>query len=150
MLTINPSEVIWTVINFFLLLFLLRKFLFKPILDVLDRRQAKIDGRFSEAEAIRGEISEYEAEAARKIEAAQKEADDMIAAARGKDMSVRSDLLKEAQETAKTLRGEADQTVAAMRLTEKASLARDKDELARLLAVRLLTPATAGQEPKGA
>ena len=43
MLSINISELIWTVINFFLLLFLLRHFLYKPICEHMDARQARID-----------------------------------------------------------------------------------------------------------
>ena len=43
MLSINISELIWTVINFLLLLLLLRRFLYKPICEFMDARQARID-----------------------------------------------------------------------------------------------------------
>ena len=43
MLSINLSELIWTIINFFLLFFLLRRFLYKPICEHMDARQARID-----------------------------------------------------------------------------------------------------------
>ena len=44
MLSINFSELIWTIINFFLLFFLLKRFLFDPVGRHLDERQAKIEG----------------------------------------------------------------------------------------------------------
>ena len=43
MLSINISELIWTIINFFLLYFVLKRFLFDPVGKLLDRRQEKID-----------------------------------------------------------------------------------------------------------
>ena len=52
MLSINISELIWTIINFFLLYFLLKRFLFTPVCRLLDERQAKIDaGLNAEKEA---------------------------------------------------------------------------------------------------
>ena len=42
-MSINVSEVIWTVICFFALLFVLKKFLFGPLIKFMDDRQARID-----------------------------------------------------------------------------------------------------------
>ena len=52
MLSINFSELVWTIINFFLLFFLLKRFLFNPISRFMDSRQARIDeGHEAEREA---------------------------------------------------------------------------------------------------
>ena len=42
-MSINVSEVIWTIICFFVLLFVLKKFLFHPLVTFMDERQARID-----------------------------------------------------------------------------------------------------------
>ena len=42
-MSINVSEVIWTVICFFALLFVLKKFLFGPLVKFMDERQSRID-----------------------------------------------------------------------------------------------------------
>lgn len=42
MLSINISELIWGVINFVLLYFLLKRFLFKPLLSFMDKRNERI------------------------------------------------------------------------------------------------------------
>ena len=47
MLSINISELIWTIVNFFLLLFLLRRFLYEPICRHMDARQARIDEKLA-------------------------------------------------------------------------------------------------------
>ncbi|MBQ6597068.1 MAG: hypothetical protein IJH79_05900, partial [Lentisphaeria bacterium] len=104
MLTINPSEVIWTVINFFLLLFLLRRFLFKPILGVLDARKARIKAQNAEEERIREEIAENEAAADRLLSDSKKEAAEKIASGRNADLNARAEHLKEAHEKAKASR----------------------------------------------
>lgn len=43
-MTIQVSVLIWTIICFCLLMLILNKLLFKPLLAVMDARQAKIDG----------------------------------------------------------------------------------------------------------
>ena len=43
MLSINFSELIWTIINFFLLYFLLKRFLYDPITRFMDARRERLD-----------------------------------------------------------------------------------------------------------
>ena len=42
-MSINVSEVIWTIVCFFALLFVLKKFLFDPLVRFMEARQASID-----------------------------------------------------------------------------------------------------------
>ena len=60
MLSINISETIWTVINFFLLLFVLKRFLFDPILKVMDAREAKINAGTEAAQKAQAALEEKE------------------------------------------------------------------------------------------
>ena len=48
-MSINVSEVIWTIICFFALLFVLKKFLFDPLIKFMDQRQAGIDAGWRRA-----------------------------------------------------------------------------------------------------
>ena len=146
MLTINPSEVIWTVINFFLLLFLLRRFLFKPILGVLDARKARIEAQNAEEEAIRRAIEENEAAADRLISDSRKEAEERIASGRNADLNARAELLKEAHAKAKISRAETDQSISELREAEGEKLARESGSYAALLAARLVKAADSTAE----
>ena len=56
MLSINISELIWTIINFFLLLFLLRRFLYKPICEHMDARQARVDAGLEQERAAKAAL----------------------------------------------------------------------------------------------
>ena len=52
------SELIWTVINFFLLLFLLKRFLFTPVLRFMEARKARIDAKIEEERNAEAKFAE--------------------------------------------------------------------------------------------
>ena len=52
------SELIWTVINFFLLLFLLKRFLFTPVLRFMEARKARIDAKIEEERNAEAKLAE--------------------------------------------------------------------------------------------
>lgn len=56
-MTIQPSVLIWTVLSFCVLAYILNKFLFKPLLKVMDERNEKITG---EKEKKRAELEARE------------------------------------------------------------------------------------------
>lgn len=63
---INPILLAAQVVNFLILLFILKKFMYKPILKVLDARKQKIEDSLKNAEELERrlkEVSEKEAEA---------------------------------------------------------------------------------------
>ena len=60
MLSINVSELIWTVVNFFLLYFLLKRFLYTPVVRFLDARQARLDEAEGKEAAARAVTEETE------------------------------------------------------------------------------------------
>lgn len=76
MLSINVSEVIWTVICFFVLLFVLKKFLFGPLIKLMDERQARIDA----GEAIRRESEQRVEDNAAQLEESWKAHNDEMRA----------------------------------------------------------------------
>jgi F-type H+-transporting ATPase subunit b len=76
------SLIFWEVVSFAILLFVLYKFAFPGILAVLEEREKKIKDSLDQAERHRSEaerkLKEYEA----KLNAASKEADGILAAAK--------------------------------------------------------------------
>ncbi|MDD4527117.1 MAG: F0F1 ATP synthase subunit B [Candidatus Margulisbacteria bacterium] len=55
MVEINPYELIMQIINFGLLLFLLKKFLYKPMKNFLDKRAEDIQSEYDNAENLKKE-----------------------------------------------------------------------------------------------
>ena len=78
MLTINISEVFWTIVNFFLLYFLLKVCLYNPVISFMDARNARIkEGNDAEKAALDAQ-AEHNAQLGEKIAAAQAEAGQLI------------------------------------------------------------------------
>lgn len=61
MLTINLSELVLTVINFFVLLILLKRFLYTPLIAFMDARNARIEAGLEQEEVAYAAIMEEEA-----------------------------------------------------------------------------------------
>ena len=138
MLSINVSELIWTIINFFLLYFLLKRFLYTPVVRFLDARQARLDEaekKEAEARAAADEIDRQieEQKALRREEAAA-----ILSEAQKADAEQSRQSFAEAKEAAARALEDANASLRAEQERERATLASDTPELAAMLAERLL------------
>ncbi len=70
--------VIWQIIGFSILLFVLAKFAWKPILAALDEREKSIEGALKAAELARLEMSNLKAENEKILQEARIERDEML------------------------------------------------------------------------
>jgi F-type H+-transporting ATPase subunit b len=114
---INLPLLIAFVVNFIILFGLLSLFLYKPVLKMLDERQARIKESMEQAEQIRQQTARSEEEIKAHLETARKEGQSIIAQAT--QMGER--LKEEAKESA---RQEAESVIAKAR-TE---IQRDRDK----------------------
>ena len=112
-MSINVSEVIWTIVCFFALLFVLKKFLFDPLIRFMEQRQAAIDqglekGRDAQRKkdendaALRESWKERSVEAkqllAEGLDSAQKEANEALQEANKRIEQERRQVCADAQE----------------------------------------------------
>jgi len=109
---IDPSTLIWTIINFLLLMVLLNRFLFKPLTKFMQERQRRIDaglqaGRESAARLEDTQKAFLEQQQAQRI-TAQRQTEDALRGAR--DMNRRQ---REEHDTA--LRGQREAALAILR-----------------------------------
>ncbi|MFI5358646.1 MAG: F0F1 ATP synthase subunit B [Halanaerobiales bacterium] len=128
MININWT-LIWNVINFFILMYLLKRFLYQPLLEVLDKRTAKIEGDLKaaadEKEEARLLKEQYEAEMAR----AREKALEIIAEAemRGKERA--REIINEAKEEARRIR---EKNLEEIQLAREEARAQLKEEIATI------------------
>lgn len=100
MFQLEPGVVIWTIINFLLLLVVLRLFAWKPILDALEKREGRIRSSLEQADAAQQEAERRLKEYAALIENSKKEALDLIEKGRERAETTRQEILARAhQET---------------------------------------------------
>ena len=114
---------------FVILLFLLKKFAWKPILDAVNEREQGIKDALDSAEQAKQEMANLQAENEKLLKEARAERDAMIKEAR----DIKNKMIIDAKEEAK---GEADKMVAqaqaAIESEKKAAIADLKNQVASL------------------
>ncbi len=86
------------IVNFLILLFLLKKFLYGRIIGAMDAREARIAATFAEAEKAREEASRSVLMCEKKLQDIQGASDEMMNKARGEADAYRRELMDKARE----------------------------------------------------
>lgn len=101
----------WTIIanalNFLILLFFIRKLLFKPLMAVVDKRREMIDRDLSEAAKSKDKASELAKNYEAKINAAESDAHEIIARAEKQANERREEIIAAAQAEAEQMKERA-------------------------------------------
>ena len=138
MLSINPSETIWTILCFLALLFLLDRFLYKPLVRFMDERKARIDAGLSEEAQAKAALDEDARCLEQERQLALQAAGEELKAEKGRGEERRTEAVREARqaaaEAAERGRAEAD----SLRAETEKELAARRSELAETLAEHLL------------
>lgn len=145
MLSINISELIWTVINFLLLLLLLRHFLYKPICEFMDARQARIDEGLEKERAAQDALDAEETRQDEEQQAARQRARTLLQQADAQIAEANAQALLAARKEVRTADDEARERLKADSRREEERLAAAEPALAALLARRLLQEEGDGQ-----
>lgn len=91
------------VMNFLILVWLMKRFLYQPVLDAIDARERRIAAELADADAKRAEAGKERDEFRRKNETFDEERAEMIGRAADEARAERERLLEEARGTADTL-----------------------------------------------
>lgn len=138
MLTINPSELIWAVISFFVLLFLLKRFLYTPLTRFMDERSARVQAGLDE----RRHMDETLEENARRLEELEQrqrqEAHGLLDEQRQSDDRRRAESVSRARQQAADTEAEARREADELRRSTERELSRRREALGLDLAERLL------------
>jgi F-type H+-transporting ATPase subunit b len=100
----DPGLYIWTIVTFLILLALLAKFAWGPLLDALQKRQDAIRSSLDDARKAKEELARLQAESARMLAEARTEAANIIS-------STRSDAARFADEMKQKARADAEALV---------------------------------------
>ena len=93
----DPGLFIWTIITFLVLLGLLAKFAWGPLLAALDSRQEAIRKSLDDAQRARQELEQVQQESARIVAQARVEAEDVISRSRSDAERLREDIKQKAK-----------------------------------------------------
>ena len=107
----DPGLFIWTIVTFLVLVALLRKFAWGPLLAALDARQQAIVKSLRDVEQAKAELERAHVESGKVIAAARTEAEGMIAGARVAADRFGDELRRKAQEEASALLKRAERDI---------------------------------------
>lgn len=108
---INWFTVIAQIVNFIILVWLLKRFLYKPILKAIDEREEKIAAKIEDAEAIDAKAKREQAEFQKKNEKFDKEKKGLMEKAVAETIKEKEKLLEAARDEATELRTKLDKSL---------------------------------------
>jgi F-type H+-transporting ATPase subunit b len=94
----DPGLFIWTIVTFLVLLALLAKFAWRPLLEALDKRQESIRKSLDDARRAQQELERLQQESAQIIREARVEADAIIGRSRADAERLREEIRQKARE----------------------------------------------------
>ena len=126
---INFWTALFVLLNFLLLFFVAKKFLFKPVKDMIDSRQKEIDAMYSQAEAAKTDAQELEEQYRTQLAAAQETGDTLVKEAMARGKNREEEILRQANREADAIRQKAVQDAAR---EKKKALNEAKDEISSI------------------
>jgi F-type H+-transporting ATPase subunit b len=107
----DPGLYIWTIVTFLILVALLAKYAWRPLLDALDRRQEAIRKSLDEAKLARQEMGRLNEESSRLLAAARAEADAIISRTRADAARAGEELKQKARADAENIVRHAEREI---------------------------------------
>ena len=136
---LNLSTVIWSIINFVVILWVLYKFFYNPVLKFLDDRSEEIANNISEAECSRNESTALLKDYQGKIAGAREEAQNIVAKATKAGEEERAAILAQTRDESAALLERARQEIRRERDQALYALRQEVGTLSMMAAEKILT-----------
>jgi F-type H+-transporting ATPase subunit b len=111
LLDVNPGLMIWTVVTFIVLLLILKKVAWKPILTALDKRENDIKEALEQAEKAKDEAKKILEENQANLAKAEEESKKIIEQSRNYAESLKEQMMKDSKEQAKRIVDDASSEI---------------------------------------
>ena len=112
MLKIDPWNIIWTVVNLLVLYLVFKKFLFKPVMKVINAREDMIKQQFDDAKKSQEEAESLKSDYKKKLENAKTQADQIILDARARAEAEQEKALERTRQEADSMLEKAKADIA--------------------------------------
>lgn len=107
----DPGLFIWTIVTFLVLLTLLAKFAWKPLLEALETRQQGIRKALDDAQTAKQELERLEQESAQMMRKARAEAEALITQSRADADRLREEIRQKAKADAEGIMRNAERQI---------------------------------------
>lgn len=130
LVNINPSTIIFTLINTLIILLLYRFFLHNPVMKILEERKEKIGSEMKAAEDAQAEAESVKAEYTAKLKESKEEAAQIVSAAVKRAGERENQIIAEAQQEAAKLKQKAEESI---ELEKKKAINEIKDQISDIV-----------------
>ena len=137
MLSINISELLLTILSFFVLMFLLNKLLFKPVIRFREQRQSRMDESYRQEKLAKEQQAQAQEEARQQRLAGLKQAQEIAEQTQAQAGAEWQTAEKQIEQEAQAAMAQAAEDTETLCAAGSRSLEQHRHELARTLADRL-------------
>jgi F-type H+-transporting ATPase subunit b len=134
----DPGLFIWTIVTFLVLLALLAKFAWRPLLEALESRQERIRKSLEDADRAGQELERLQQESAKIMQQARIEAESIVTQTRGDAERLREELKQKAKEEADNILRNAQQQIQLQTRQAIQEIRHEVADIAVLLASKVL------------
>ncbi len=138
-LGVSLKEFICALINFLILVGVLGKFLYKPILNMLDQRRETIRASMEQAEKTQQQVSEVHESLKKEIAEARSQSAAIVAEATRAGETAKEQIVAEAREQAKVILDNAKKEIAEEQEKALVELKREVAVMAAMCAAKMLS-----------
>lgn len=109
---VNPILLVAQIINFLIILFVLKKFMYKPVLNMLKKREDQIKEGITNAEKAEKKLLDAEEKERRVLTSAQEKADKLVNDAKLEAAEIKTNAEESARTEAEKIIAQARETIA--------------------------------------
>jgi F-type H+-transporting ATPase subunit b len=112
LVTIVPWTFIATICNLFIQVYLIKRFLFKPINEMLEKRKSMADAQIQDAEKAKNEAISMKEEYEQNMQDAKNKASDILTTAQKTAAIQSEEMIREASQQAAAIKAKAESDIA--------------------------------------
>ena len=128
-LGVNPWTALFILLNTLTIFFVAKKFLFVPVMNIIEERQKEIDDMYSSADAAQQQAQAMEAEYRQKLSAAQQTSERLVKEAVQRGQTREEEIIRKANADAAAIMEKAASDI---EMEKKKAINDAKDEIAGL------------------
>lgn len=134
----DPGLFIWTIATFLVLLTLLAKFAWRPLMQALENRQEMIQKSLDDAAKAKRELEEVQQQSAKIVAEARAEADAIITSTRADSAKLKEDLREQARAEAQSILNNAQRQIQRERDQAVSQIRHEAVEVSLMIASKLI------------
>ena len=135
----DPGLIIWTIVTFLILLFILKKAAWKPLLAALEKREITISTSLQKAEQAKTDAERILKENQEKLAQAETQSQKIISEGKSMAEKIKNDMVLEAKALSERIVKEAKDEMSKSRDAAIASLRKEISDIAILAASKIIS-----------